>query len=159
MRPTDLIKLVISIVLCQVAGVIGSVFTTKSVSTWYPTLSKPPFTPPSWLFAPVWITLYALMGISLFLVWRKGAGIIHVRIAIVVFAVQLVLNASWSVAFFGLRSPLAGLIVIVLLLAAIFLTIIHFYRISMPAGLLLLPYVVWVGFATVLNASIYAMNR
>ena len=155
----NIVKLVISIVICQLAGVIGSVFTAKSVSTWYPALNKPVFTPPSWLFGPVWITLYALMGISLFLVWRGGLETSNARTAVGIFAIQLVLNAAWSLAFFGARSPLAGLIVILLLLAAIVLTIVRFYSISVPAGVLLVPYMVWVAFATVLNASIYVLNR
>jgi benzodiazapine receptor len=159
MKLMDVGKLIGSIAICQLAGVIGGVFTARSVSTWYLALSKPAFTPPGWLFAPVWIGLYALMGVSLFLVWRMGLGTAGAKTAITVFAVQLVLNASWSAAFFGVRSPLAGLIVILLLLAAIAFTTIRFYRISVPAGLLLIPYMVWVAFATVLNASIYALNR
>ncbi|KPJ54465.1 TspO protein [candidate division TA06 bacterium DG_24] len=159
MKPLDLARLVISIVLCQSAGVIGSIFTARSVSTWYPTLRRPFFNPPSWVFGPVWITLYLLMGISLFLVWRKGVGTAQVRVAIVAFAVQLILNAAWSGAFFGLRSPLAGLIVILLLWVAISVTIVLFRQISALASLILIPYIAWVSFAAILNASIYALNR
>jgi len=158
-KPLDLARLVISIVLCQSAGVIGSIFTARSVSTWYPTLRRPFFNPPSWVFGPVWITLYLLMGISLFLVWRKGVGTAQVRVAIVAFAVQLILNAAWSGAFFGLRSPLAGLIVILLLWVAISVTIVLFRQISALASLILIPYIAWVSFAAILNASIYALNR
>ncbi|MFH1313504.1 MAG: TspO/MBR family protein [Candidatus Eisenbacteria bacterium] len=159
MNRTHIVKLIVSIVVCQLAGVVGSVFTAKSVSTWYVTLRKPAFTPPGWLFAPVWISLYALMGIALFLVWRKGLESAGAKAAITIFAVQLVLNAAWSVAFFGTRSPLAGLVVIVLLLGAILVTIARFYSISIPAGILLLPYVVWVAFATLLNGWLYVLNR
>ncbi|KPL10246.1 TspO protein [candidate division TA06 bacterium SM1_40] len=159
MKPLDLARLVISIVLCQSAGVIGSIFTARSVSTWYPTLRRPFFNPPSWVFGPVWITLYLLMGISLFLVWRKGVGTAQVRVAIVAFAVQLILNAAWSGAFFGLRSPLAGLIVILLLWVAISVTMVLFRQISALASLILIPYIAWVSFAAILNASIYALNR
>jgi benzodiazapine receptor len=158
-KPLDLARLVISIVLCQSAGVIGSIFTARSVSTWYPTLRRPFFNPPSWVFGPVWITLYLLMGISLFLVWRKGVGTAQVRVAIVAFAVQLILNAAWSGAFFGLRSPLAGLIVILLLWVAISVTMVLFRQISALASLILIPYIAWVSFAAILNASIYALNR
>jgi tryptophan-rich sensory protein len=159
MTRINLIRLVVSIVICQLAGVIGSVFTAESVSTWYVTLSKPVFTPPSWLFAPVWISLYALMGIALFLVWRKVGEVAGGGAAVAIFLVQLVLNASWSAAFFGARSPLAGLIVIVVLLIAILLTVMRFFKVSAAAGILLVPYLVWVSFATVLNASLYILNR
>jgi len=151
-------KLIASIIACQLAGVIGSVFTTPAIPTWYAALAKPPFTPPSWLFAPAWITLYLLMGISASIVWRVGLDQKRVRTALILFLVQLVLNALWSVAFFGLQSPLSGIIVIVLLWAAILLTILKFFRISTPAGALLVPYIAWVTFAATLNAYIYVLN-
>jgi len=151
-------KLVISIIICQMAGVIGSVFTTPSIPTWYATLKKPSFTPPGWLIGSVWITLFFLMGISAFLVWRKGLNKQQVKIALTVFAVQLILNALWSVAFFGFQSPLAGLVVISVLWIAILLTILKFLKVSRPAGLLLLPYILWVSFAALLNTSIFAIN-
>ena len=151
-------KLIVSVVACQLAGVIGSVFTTPAIPTWYAALAKPPFTPPSWLFAPAWITLYVLMGISASLVWRVGLDQKQVRTALILFLVQLVLNALWSVAFFGLQSPLGGIIVIVLLWAAILLTILKFFRISTVAGALLVPYIAWVTFAATLNAYIYVLN-
>ena len=151
-------KLVISIIICQMAGVIGSVFTTPSIPTWYATLKKPSFTPPGWLIGSVWIVLFFLMGISAFLVWRKGLNNRQVKIALTVFAVQLILNALWSVAFFGFQSPLAGLVVISVLWIAILLTIIKFLKVSRPAGLLLLPYILWVSFAVLLNTSIFAIN-
>jgi benzodiazapine receptor len=151
-------KLIVSIVACQLAGVIGSVFTTPAIPTWYAALVKPPFTPPSWLFAPAWITLYVLMGISASLVWRVGLDQKRVRTALILFLLQLVLNALWSVAFFGLQSPLGGIIVIVLLWAAILLTILKFFRISTAAGALLVPYIAWVTFAATLNACIYVLN-
>jgi len=151
-------KLIASIVACQLAGVIGSVFTTPAIPTWYAALAKPAFTPPSWLFAPAWITLYLLMGIAASLVWRVGLDQKHVRTALILFLVQLVLNALWSVAFFGLQSPLGGIIVIVLLWVAILLTILKFFRISTAAGALLVPYIAWVTFAATLNAYIYVLN-
>jgi benzodiazapine receptor len=157
-KAVEIGKLVISIGICQMAGVIGSVFTTPSIPTWYATLKKPSFTPPGWLFAPAWITLFFLMGISAFLVWRKGLNNRQVKIALTVFAVQLILNALWSVAFFGFQSPLAGLMVISVLWIAILLTIIKFLKVSRPAGLLLLPYILWVSFAALLNTLIFTIN-
>jgi len=157
-KAVEIGKLVISIGICQMAGVIGSVFTTPSIPTWYATLKKPSFTPPGWLIGSVWITLFFLMGISAFLVWRKGLNNRQVKIALTVFAVQLILNALWSVAFFGFKSPLAGLVVISVLWIAILLTILEFLKVSRPAGLLLLPYILWVSFAAVLNTLIFAIN-
>ena len=148
-----------SIVACLAAGAIGSIFTRSAISTWYATLEKPPFTPPNWLFAPVWTLLYILMGIAAFLVWRKGLENRGVRIALIVFLIQLVLNALWSVVFFGLESPLYGLIVISVLWIAILVTIIKFFRISRVASVLMWPYLLWVTFAAVLNSSIWLLNR
>jgi len=158
MKSGDIIKLVVSIVACQCAGIIGSIFTTRAIPTWYAALEKPFFNPPNWLFAPAWITLYLLMGIAAFLVWRKGLGQKGVRAALVVFLVQLVLNALWSVVFFGLKSPLWGVVVILALWVAILLTIIRFFKLSTAAGALLLPYILWVSFASVLNVAIWVLN-
>jgi translocator protein len=155
---SDWLKLLISLVICIGAGLIGSIFTTSSVSTWYPTINKPLFSPPNWLFAPVWSFLYILMGISVFLVWRLGLNHFQVKRGLILFTVQLILNILWSVAFFGLRSPFAGLIVIVLLLISILLTLLHFYNINRTSSFLLLPYILWVSFAMVLNLSIYLLN-
>ena len=151
-------KLLISIDACQCAGLIGSVFTTPAIPTWYATLEKPPFTPPNWLFAPAWITLYLLMGISASLVWQRGLADRRNRAALITFLVQLMLNALWSVAFFGLESPLYGIIVIVVLWIAIALTMAKFFRISTLAGALLLPYIGWVSFAAILNVCIFMLN-
>jgi benzodiazapine receptor len=155
---TDIVKLVISIIACQCAGLIGSLFTAPSIPTWYATLQKPPFTPPSWLFAPAWITLYLLMGISAFIIWRRGLDNRLVKQALIVFLIQLVLNALWSVAFFGLESPLYGVIVIAALWVAILLTILKFFKVSSVATVLMLPYILWVTFAAVLNVSIWVLN-
>jgi tryptophan-rich sensory protein len=154
----DIIKLVVSLVACQCAGAIGSIFTTPAIPTWYAALEKPSFNPPNWLFAPAWITLYLLMGIAAFLVWRKGLGQKGVRAALVVFLVQLVLNALWSVVFFGLKSPLWGVVVILALWVAILLTILRFFKLSTAAGALLLPYILWVSFASVLNVAVWVLN-
>jgi benzodiazapine receptor len=158
MGAKDIIKLVVSIVACQCAGAIGSVFTTPAIPTWYAALEKPIFTPPSWLFAPAWITLYLLMAVAAFLVWRKGLGEEGVKCALTVFLVQLVLNALWSVVFFGLQSSLYGMVVILALWIAILLTIIKFFRLSVAAGSLMLPYILWVSFASALNIAIWVLN-
>jgi benzodiazapine receptor len=151
-------KLIASLVICQLAGVIGSIFTTSAISTWYATLKKPAFTPPNWVFSPAWITLFVLMGISAFLVWNKGLSDQKVKIALSIFVAQLLLNVLWSVMFFGLRSPLAGLIEIAVLWIAILLSILYFFKVSEIAGVLLLPYILWVSFAAILNFSIWRLN-
>jgi len=155
----DIWRLIISIIVCQLAGIIGSIFTTPAIPGWYASLKKPAFSPPNWLFGPVWITLFLLMGISLFIVWRKGADTPLVRSALMIFGIQLIFNVLWSVAFFGLRSPLSGLVVIVILWIAILLTIIQFSKVSELAAALLIPYIIWVSFASILNTSLYLLNR
>jgi benzodiazapine receptor len=154
----DILKVIASIFVCQLAGVIGALATSASIQTWYVTLNKPFFTPPNWLFAPVWLTLYTLMGISLFLVWLQGVHDRPVQIALALFGVQLLLNAFWSIAFFGLRSPLTGLLVILMLWIAIAATIVKFLPLSKPAGLLLIPYILWVSIAAALNVAIVLLN-
>jgi len=155
---SDLLRLALSIAVCQLAGFVGSIFTRTSVGTWYANLEKPSFTPPNWVFSPVWITLFVLMGIAAFLVWNKGLSDQRVKIALSIFAVQLILNVLWSVMFFGLRSPLAGLIEIAILWIAILLSIFYFLKVSNIAGILLMPYILWVSFAAVLNFSIWRLN-
>lgn len=154
----DLLKIVLCIIICQAAGVVGSIFTSSSVSSWYPTLIKPSFTPPGWLIGLVWTILFTLMGISLFLVWREGLDQADVKTAIYFFAAQLVVNVMWSGAFFGLQSPLAGLAVIAVLWVLILMTIIRFWPISRGAALLLVPYILWVSFAAFLNFAIWNLN-
>jgi benzodiazapine receptor len=158
-RRVEIAKLVGSIILCQVVGMMGSIFTKPAILSWYVSLKKPLFTPPDWLFAPVWITLYILMGVAAFFVWRKGCQQKQTRNALILFGVQLILNALWSFMFFGLRSPLAGLIEISILSVAILLTIQSFLQISRIAALLLIPYFLWVAFASGLNLSIWVLNR
>ncbi|HVP78685.1 MAG TPA: TspO/MBR family protein [Thermodesulfobacteriota bacterium] len=157
MRFLEILKLVASILLCQMAGFFGSLFTTPAIPTWYATLKKPFYTPPNWIFSPVWISLFILMGISLFYVWRRPD---HPRFkkALILFFVQLILNVLWSLAFFGLRLPLLGLLDIILLWIAVLLTIRHFSKISKLAGVLLIPYLSWVSFATLLNFSLWILN-
>ena len=155
MKPT---RLIISIAICLLASAIGSISSYSSIQTWYLTLQKPAFNPPNWVFGPAWITLYLLMGVSLYLVWEKGLRDRKARISVSVFGVQLALNVLWSVLFFGLRSPLYGMVVIVMLWAAIALTILRFMAISKKAGLILVPYIAWVSFAAVLNYYVWILN-
>jgi len=151
-------KLATSIVICELAGVAGSIFTVSSIPTWYAGLSKPWFSPPNWVFAPVWVALYAMMGAAAYIAIREEAKGRHVRLALGVFVIQLALNVLWSGVFFGLRSPIAGLAVIIALWLMIAYTIRLFLRISRPSGLLLVPYIAWVSFAALLNYYVYALN-
>jgi len=146
-------------VVVLVAGGIGSLATTRAIPTWYEGLRKPSFNPPEWLFGPAWTVLYLLMAVAAFLVWKQGLGVPGVKLALIVFLAQLLLNSAWSILFFGLRSPLAGLVDIFLLWFAILTTIILFFRVSTAAGVLLLPYIAWVSFAAILNAAILLLNR
>ncbi len=155
----NILKAIASVLICQAAGFVGSFFTTPAIPGWYAGLDKPSFTPPNAVFAPVWTILYLLMGIALFLVWRTGFGDERIRRGMAIFGVQLALNVGWSIAFFGFRSPLAGLVVIVVLWAAIFLTMLDFFRISRIAGILLIPYIAWVSYAALLNIFLYTLNR
>lgn len=147
-----------SIILCNLAGLLGALLTTTGPGSWYDTLVKPAFTPPSWVFGPVWTTLYVLMGVSLYLVlmeWRDGTD---VQIPLALFGIQLVLNILWSFFFFGLKSPSTGLAGILLLWVFILATIISFFKIHRTATLLLLPYLTWVSLASYLNYAILVLN-
>ena len=155
----DLIKLILSLFLCQLAGFIGSLVTTPSIPIWYASLEKPSFSPPNWVFSPVWITLYALMGISLYLLWREDRREPKVKIALFFFIIQLILNISWSMVFFGLRLPFLAFLEILLLWAVILLTILTSLKVSKVAGYLLVPYLLWVTFAAVLNYFLWFLNR
>ncbi|WP_406657963.1 TspO/MBR family protein [Methanolobus sp. ZRKC2] len=157
-RDVDWKKLIASLVICQFAGIFGAIFTTPAIPTWYAALEKPFFVPPSWTFSVVWPILYLLMGLALYIVWEKGWEYREVKVAMGVFGLQLFLNFLWSVLFFGLQSPFLGLMGIVILWLVILVTIVLFYRISRAAGLLLLPYILWVSFATLLNYYIYILN-
>ena len=150
--------LLVFILISQGAGIIGSLFTVRSIDAWYEGLNKPAFNPPNWIFGPVWTLLYFAMGIAAYLVWRNGWGRQEVKVALIVFAFQLVLNALWSIIFFGMRAPLAGFIEIFFLWSVILATLVLFWRISLAAGLLLLPYIGWVSFAAVLNFYLWRLN-
>jgi len=155
---SNTLKLILSIIICQAAGLIGTIFTMDSIPTWYAALNKPTFNPPNWLFGPVWTVLYLMMGISLFIVWKEELKNKIVKSAFIIFMIQLFLNTIWSVVFFGMQSISGGLIIIVLLWLMILFTIIKFMKISRVAGILLIPYLLWVSFATFLNYSIFQLN-
>jgi translocator protein len=151
-------RLIIAVLAAQSAGLIGSLFTTPAIPTWYTHLAKPGFTPPGWIFGPVWITLYTLMGIASFLVWQKREANPTANKALVVYAVHLVLNALWSVLFFGLKSPGLAFVEIVILWCMILVVINLFLRVNRRAAYLMTPYILWVSFAAVLNFAIWRMN-
>ncbi len=148
----------VGIVACELAGVLGGLVTTPAIPTWYAALSKPAWTPPGWLFGPVWTVLYALMGIAAARVWLRHRGSRAGRASLALFAFQLVLNAAWSFLFFGLRSPALGLAEIVVLWAAIAALVTWWWRLERPAALLLAPYLAWVSFAAALNLAIWRLN-
>ncbi|NTV22029.1 MAG: tryptophan-rich sensory protein [Candidatus Yonathbacteria bacterium] len=148
---------IISILIAQLAGLVGSIFTMPAITTWYAELAKPSFTPPSYVFGPAWAMLYTLMGLAAYRIWEKRSTS-GARRALVLYGTQLVLNALWSYAFFGLHNPLAGVGVIVLLWIAVFMTMIFFYRVDKTAGWLLVPYVVWISFAGALNYAVWMLN-
>lgn len=169
MKSKNVIALVVAIGVSELAGVIGALFTSSAIPVWYVTLQKPSWNPPSWLFGPVWTTLYALMGIAAFLVWsattrgidgriKHGWRRRDVRAALTVFGVQLMLNALWSIIFFGLHSPMWAFVEIIWLWIAIVATMVVFAKISKPAVWLLVPYVLWVSFAGFLNYTIWILQ-
>jgi translocator protein len=149
--------LVVWVGLCLAVGALGGWVTAGSVKDWYPTLNKPPFNPPNWIFGPVWTILYVMMGIAAWRVWLKAWGG-RARGPLTLFALQLALNLGWSVTFFGLHAVGAAIVVIVALEAAILATMLAFRRIDGLAAALLAPYALWVAFATVLNVAIWRMN-
>lgn len=151
-------KLIISLAVCLGAAFAGAVYTSQSVSWWYPMLQKPLFTPPAWVFGPAWTILYLLMGVSLYLIWNKKLNKKAKSDCFAIFAIQLILNVVWSYLFFGLRNPFLGLVDIFVLWLAILFTTIKFVRLEKLAGYLLIPYLVWVAFASVLNLAIVLLN-
>jgi tryptophan-rich sensory protein len=140
-------------------GVLGSFATRDSITTWYAQLSRPSFTPPDWTFGVVWPALYVMMAIAVFLVWNVGIDKREVKVALAVFVLQLILNGLWTPIFFGLHLIGLALVEIIMMWAAILLTIFVFWRVSKPAALLLLPYILWVSFAVALNSSLFFLNR
>lgn len=154
----DIVKLIISILIPLIVGFSSSLATMDSLRTFFDVLNKPSWTPPAWAFGPIWTILYILMGIALFLVWRKGFERRDIKIAILVFAIQLILNFFWTIIFFGFGSITGGLIEIIFLWIAILINIMLFYRISKAAGLLLVPYIIWVTIGSYLTYTIYILN-
>lgn len=152
------LRWIIAIAVSQLAGIIGSIFTAPAISGWYASLAKPELAPPNWVFGPVWITLFVLMGIAAALVWEKGIARKDVRTALAFFGIQLALNAGWSAVFFGLRSPGAAFVEIILLWLAIMATMVSFAKVSRLATWLLLPYILWVSFAGYLTLAIWRLN-
>jgi len=158
MKKNNLLKLIISIALPLLAGFIGSYFTTPAIGGWYAELQKPALNPPNWVFAPAWTTLYILMGVAFFMVWKKKDEARDFFCIVFIFVTQLFLNATWSIFFFGMENPALALFNIIFLLVAILVTIKMFYRVSRAAAYLLLPYFLWVTFATYLNYQILVLN-
>ena len=155
-------RILIVVVTCLAIGYFSGMVTQSSIKTWFPTLIKPSFNPPNWVFAPVWSMLYIIMGIAAGLVWNRMEASKDkelVKKSLIFFAIQLGLNALWSVLFFGLRNPMLAIIEIVLLWLMIYETYIKFGKIDKIAGYLFLPYLAWVSFASILNASIWWLNR
>lgn len=153
------LKISLLVVLCLTVGYLSSIVTQNSIETWYPTIKKPFFNPPNWIFAPVWTLLFILMGIAAGLIWNKiNLEKEAVKKALLFFFIQLFFNAMWSYLFFGLHNILLALIEIILLWLLIYETYILFKKIDKLSGYLLIPYLIWVGFATLLTASIFYLN-
>ncbi len=157
LRKIDVNALIVFLLLCFAAAAIGAFAVTTSVNTWYLQLEKPAFAPPNQVFGPVWTALYLMIAFSGWLLWRRRPDA-DIKLPLALFAVQLALNAAWSVIFFGLRQPGFAAVEIILLFVAIALYTAASWKISRPASLLMLPYLAWVGFASVLNFSIWILN-
>lgn len=153
-----LLKFIVSIIICQSAGIFGSLFSFEAVPVWYSSLTKPHFAPPNWIFAPTWIILYFLMGMSLYLVWKNKIKSKNRKIFFIMFGIQLLLNAIWSFFFFGLKSPLFGLIDILFLDIFVIITMIYSRSVLKLATILLIPYLAWIIFATIINYKIIILN-
>lgn len=158
MKTKPILKIIASILLCQSAGIIGSIFTAPNIQTWYTTLNKPAFNPPGWIFGPVWLSLYTLMGIALYLVWKRKGENRSARQATNLFLIHLIFNAAWSIIFFGLHQLALAFVCIATLWLMIIALIILFHKIDKRAAYLLIPYLFWVSFASLLNFSIWVLN-
>lgn len=146
------------VLISQFAGIVGSIFTVPAIATWYAKLTKPSFNPPGWIFGPVWILLYTMMGISAYLVWQKWGESGMARVGVMLFFVHLIFNALWSYLFFGLKNPMFAFFEIIVLWLMILAMIIIYYQINKTASYLLIPYIMWVSFASVLNFYIWKLN-
>lgn len=158
MRIKNAWALIVAILISELAGVVGSVFTAPSIPTWYASLAKPQINPPAWLFGPVWISLYALMGVAAYLIWQKGTKRKDVKVALYLFAIQLVLNTLWSIIFFGFHNIGLALVELSALWMTVTVMLFYFENISRSAGWLIMPYVFWLSFAFYLNFSIWLKN-
>lgn len=158
MKRKDVLALAVSIGVCLSAGIFGSIFTASEIPTWFAALAKPAWSPPNWAFGPVWTTLYVLMGVSAWLIWRTGWKRKDVKTALGIFAAQLALNALWSLIFFGWHQLGWAFLEVILLWVAILVTIVFFAKISRPAAWLLAPYLAWVTLASILNFTIWQLN-
>lgn len=156
-RTKEIVVLVVLVAICLAVGGIGGAVTASSVKTWYPTLNKPSFNPPDWVFGPVWTTLYILMALAAWRVWR-AASWETARGPLVLFALQLAVNLGWSCTFFGMREIGLALAVLVILDLLVVATALAFDRVDRPAALLLVPYIAWISFATLLNFMIWRLN-
>ena len=152
----NITKLIISILVVEAIGLLGGIFNVKSIPKWYSKLRKPRFNPPARIFGPVWTILYLMMGISFYLIWTSDKSI---YLASIIFAIQLIFNFAWSGIFFGAHKPGLAFIEIIFLWLSIIATIVMFYPISQLASYLLVPYLLWVSFASVLNFAIYWLNK
>lgn len=152
------LRLTLSFMLCFFVAYAGSYVTTPAIEGWYASITKPFFNPPNWVFGPVWTILYAMMAYSFYLIWSNGIKTRKERQAVLMFMNQLFLNFVWSFVFFGLEQPLGGFVVIVLLWTAIYYTLVLFKRLNKTAAYLLIPYLLWVSFATLLNLFIVILN-
>ncbi len=153
-------KIIILIILCLFIGFLSGQVTRDAITTWYPTIIKPSFNPPNWVFAPVWTLLYAMMGIAGGIVWSKiKTNPEMIKKALIFFVIQLALNSLWSFLFFGLHNPFLAFIEIIFLWTSIYITFVLFSRIDKTAAYLLIPYLAWVGFASILNGNIWWLNR
>ncbi|MGM0399011.1 MAG: TspO/MBR family protein [Halobacteriota archaeon] len=154
------VALVVAVVATELVGASGAVFTSMGLASWYPQLARPALAPPNWVFGPVWTTLFALMGVAVWLVWKEATGELTdvARFALGIFVVHFAINLAWSGVFFGLQSLLGGLIVIAVLWLLIVATIWAFARVDRRAGVLLVPYLAWVSFAGYLNYAFWLLN-
>ena len=151
-------KLLLSIGICQTVGILAFIFAAPSISSWYTTLTKPSFAPPDWIFAPVWFTLFTLMGISFYLIWQEGIEKKAVKSAIVIFIIHLFFNFFWSTLFFSFKSPSLAFCEILILWIMIISLVPQFGKINRLSAYLLMPYLYWVTFASLLNYSIWLLN-
>jgi tryptophan-rich sensory protein len=153
------LKIIIAIIICEAAGLIGAIFTTPNIASWYATLDKPVFSPPNWLFGPVWTTLYFLMGIAVALIWQKGLKEQKVKKSFIFFWVHLFFNAIWSIIFFGWHQIFWAFCDIIIIWLMILILLIMFGRLKKSAAYLLIPFFIWVSLASVLNFALWWLNR